>query len=173
MVGGPGRTTTWGESCAETGEGQRDGCPITLHEVLKDEGICHVLNILCKQAGLALCRSIYPVFMWELKPGKPGTCVQCLAMGKHQHVHTKSFLPSSELWPLGHLYHICGSRPQHHLQLQDQAVAAPCCHMPKCIRCKEGNIGPDATSMPLSSKWEEGSSRAEGGSSLCQLPVPE
>lgn len=51
MAVGPGRTTTWGESCAEPGEGQRDGCPITLHELLKDEGICRVLNILCEQAA--------------------------------------------------------------------------------------------------------------------------
>lgn len=40
------RDQRWGESCAEPGEGQGDGCPVTLPELLEDEGTCPVLTSL-------------------------------------------------------------------------------------------------------------------------------
>lgn len=49
MVVGPEQTMRdqrWGESCAEPGEGQGDGCPVTSPELLEDEGTCPVLTSL-------------------------------------------------------------------------------------------------------------------------------
>lgn len=83
---------------------------------------------------------------------------QKAAVWAHQEAR-ESFLPPSEPWPL---------EPHHAAGLS----LLPAVTDARCISCTEGDVGADAASTLVSSKWEEGSGGGEEGSSFCLLPLP-
>jgi len=136
----------WGESCAEPGEGQGDGCWVILPELLEDEGTCPVLMLL-QMSTFWPCVDVFTQYVFRNAGlgclSRSGACAQCLVMGKQQRAHTRKHEKVS-----------CHSHRATSL-LQGHSSTSRCnaglSLLPTvtdawCIVHKEGDIGSDAAS---------------------------